>query len=320
MHYEPKVSVVVPVYNTEKYIHRCAKSLISQSYRNLEIIFVDDGSTDASGKICDIYAAEDARIKVLHQKNCGQGVARNTGINNATGDYIAFVDSDDYVAPYMYEMIMNIFLEKEVEIVCFDLHTGIEENFSFHQKDISVEIYDGIEFLRNLYNIKYFDSTVLKVFKKELFNNVRFPIGATLGEDVGCVYKLVYKAKKIAKSNAEIYYYYQSPNSETRGKFTINKMEEYKSFKERLLFFDSIGETQLYERALLQYEAVVLRSYYYAKKLYSGESIFLNLKLELFYVKEEIKKERNISQAIKLIYIIAASMPKISGAAVSRLM
>lgn len=321
MNSEIKVSVIVPVYNAEQYIHRCLKSLIDQSYGNLEIILVDDGSTDESGKLCDDYAAEDIRIKVIHQENSGQGTARNTGLNAAVGDYIAFVDSDDYVAPYMYEKIINIFLEKEVDIVCFDLHIGYEEDYSFSQKNAEVEVYEGIDFLRSLYEIKNFDSSVLKVYRKELFNNVRFPIGRTMGEDVGTVYKLIYKAKKIAKYKNEIYYYYQSPGSTMRGKFSLDKAEECNSFKERLMFFKNIGEISLYERALLQYEAVVLRSLYFVKKLYPEESVLiLKLKSELLFVRDEIKNSGSILPVKRLGYIMASYVSGMSGFVVSRLL
>lgn len=320
MNSEFKVSVIVPVYNAEQYIHRCLNSLLDQSYGKLEIILVDDGSTDESGKLCDAYAEKDSRIKVIHQENGGQGTARNTGLDAATGDYIAFVDSDDYIALYMFEKIIEIFREKGVDIVCFDLHSGFEKNYSFSQKNAEVEVFEGIEFLRSLYAIKNFDSSVLKVYKKELFNNVRFPSGRTMGEDVGTVYKLVYKAGKIAKYKNEIYYYFQSPHSTMRGKFLLNKAQECDSFKERLMFFKSISEMKLYERALMQYEAVVLRSYYFVKKLYPDEvALILKLKSELLFAKNGIKEGKSISPLKKMAYIMAACMPEISGFAVSRL-
>lgn len=318
---EPKLSVIVPVYNTEKYIHRCLKSLCNQSYKNLEIILVDDGSTDDSGKLCDVYSSEDTRIKVIHQKNGGQGIARNTGLDSATGDYIAFVDSDDYIAPYMYEKIIDIFSDMKVDIVCFDLHAGFEDNYTFSQENAEVDIYEAIDFLRDLYEIENFDSSVLKVYKRELFNHVRFPIGRTMGEDVGTVYKLIYSAERIAKYKNEIYYYYQSPDSTMRGKFSLNKAEECDSFKERLLFFKSIGEIRLYERALLQYEAVVLRSLYFVKKLYPGESaLILKLRSEILFARNEIKAGGSILPVKKLEYVLAAYIPGISGFVVSRLM
>lgn len=316
-----KVSVIVPVYNTEKYIHRCVDSLIHQTYSNLEIILVDDGSTDASGKICDDYGIQDTRVKVIHQQNGGQGTARNAGLDVAKGDYIAFVDSDDYVAVYMYEMVTDIFKRKKADIVCFKLHAGTEEGFIFPEKDDSVEVTEGIKFLRNLYDIKDFDSIVLKVYRKELFDDIRFSDGRTMGEDVGVLYRLVYKAKKIAMSKLEAYYYFQSPNSTMRGAFSIDKAGEYISFKERLQFFKEIGESKLYERALLQYEAVILRNYYYIRKFYHDKNECLSkIKLELLFVKKQIKKGKMIPLNQKIIYIVAAFMPYLSGFAVNKLL
>lgn len=107
MNQQPKVSVVVPIYNTEPYLERCMQSLLSQTLKDIEIILVDDGSPDCSPKMCDEYAQKDSRIKVIHKRNAGLGYARNSGLEIATGEYVAFIDSDDYIAPNMYEKLYN---------------------------------------------------------------------------------------------------------------------------------------------------------------------------------------------------------------------
>ena len=112
-----KVSVIIPVYNVENYIHRCLNSVISQTYDNLEIILVDDGSTDDSGRICDEYKEKDGRGVVIHKENGGQATARNFALDIATGDYIAFVDSDDYIEEDMFYSMMNEFIYNDVDIV-----------------------------------------------------------------------------------------------------------------------------------------------------------------------------------------------------------
>lgn len=320
-----KVSVIVPVYNTEQYLHRCLKSLLGQTYCNLEIILVDDGSQDRSGELCDAYAAKDHRIRVIHQGNAGQGSARNAGLDAATGDILSFVDSDDYVSACLYETVTEIFEKENADIVCFQLCAGMEENHQFsgnrdsEQKE-PVEI-SGIELLRRLYETEHFDSSVLKVYKKELFETVRFPAERTMGEDAGTVYQLVYRAGKVVLLPQELYYYYQAPGSTMRGKFSLDKVKECDSFKERLQFFDCIGEKKLYERALLQYEAVVLRSYYYVKKLYSAEKELLaKLRGEINFASNAIRKADSISLLKKLVYYAAAVIPKPAGYFISRLM
>lgn len=325
MEKEIKVSVIVPVYNTEKYICRCLSSLLEQTYHNLEIILVDDGSQDKSGELCDAYAAKDCRVKVIHQKNAGQGSARNAGLDAATGDLLSFVDSDDYVAVCLYETVTEVFKKENVDMVCFRLCSGMEENHQF-LKETSLErakllVLSGIELLRRLYETEHFDSSVLKVYKRELFEMVRFPEGRTMGEDVGIVYQLVYRAEKVVLLPQKLYYYYQTPESTMRGTFSLDKVKECDSFKERLQFFDGLGEKSLYERALLQYEAVVLRSYYYVKKQYSSEKeLRTRLQGELHFVRQEIRKAADISIWKKLIYRGAAVVPGIAGYLVSRLL
>ncbi|WP_440249335.1 glycosyltransferase family 2 protein [Dialister succinatiphilus] len=112
-----KASVIVPVYNVEKYIHRCVDSILKQSYRNLELILVDDGSTDHSGRICDEYEKRDNRVRVIHQKNTGLSGARNTGIRQSTGDFLFFVDSDDYVSPHLFEKGLAAFDKSGADMI-----------------------------------------------------------------------------------------------------------------------------------------------------------------------------------------------------------
>src|SRR5699024_8688641 len=114
-----KISVIVPVYNAEKYLHRCIKSILDQTYKNLEIILVDDGSIDTSGKICDYYDHKDERIKVIHKENGGQSSARNTGLTIASGDYVSFVDSDDWIVEDIYEYCINLIKTTNCDVVDF---------------------------------------------------------------------------------------------------------------------------------------------------------------------------------------------------------
>ena len=114
---EPLISIIVPVYNVEKYLSKCIDSIINQTYKNIEIILIDDGSTDSSGAICDKYALVDSRIHVLHIENSGVSNARNVGLNHATGDYIGFVDSDDYIEPNMYELLLEELIADDVDVV-----------------------------------------------------------------------------------------------------------------------------------------------------------------------------------------------------------
>ena len=122
-----QLSIIMPIYNTGKYLHKCIKSILSQTLTNFELILVDDGSVDESGQICDEYAAKDARIKVIHKKNEGVSIARNTGIEVAAGEYIGFIDSDDWIESDMYEKLYNLAKSKECDIVMCDTVTKYDD-------------------------------------------------------------------------------------------------------------------------------------------------------------------------------------------------
>ena len=141
-----KVSIIVPVYNVEKYLHKCINSLITQTYRNLEIILIDDGSTDASGQICDEYALIDDRIIVLHQKNAGAAAARNAGIMRATAEYVHFMDADDWLDVNTFEIVAEKILQSKVDIVKFN-YIREYEGLSLPKRNVLLEekIYKDIE-------------------------------------------------------------------------------------------------------------------------------------------------------------------------------
>lgn len=151
----PKVSVIVPVYNVEKYLERCVDSLRNQTLREIEIILIDDGSTDKSGIICDQYKEKDVRIKVIHKKNEGQGLARNTGLDIAKGKYIAFLDSDDYMEEDAYEKISRNMDEEQAELCCFGYVKQNEKGKIFYRSELNREIYE-LDDIRNLFILHFF--------------------------------------------------------------------------------------------------------------------------------------------------------------------
>ena len=215
---EELISIVVPIYNVEKYLKKCVDSIINQTYKNLEIILVDDGSPDNCGKICDEYSTKDKRIKVIHKKNGGLSDARNAGIEAATGKYIGFVDSDDYIKEDMYENLYNDMLKYDVDIsIC-----GYYEIFENKEKieipdNQNVQIYNNLEIIRELLlNYKYgvTDHASNKLYKIGLFrnNNIRYPKGY-LYEDIGTTYLLFEKANKISYNKKIGYYYIRRKSS-----------------------------------------------------------------------------------------------------------
>ena len=154
MNEQPLISIIVPVYNTEMYLDKCVTSLINQTYRNIEIILVDDGSTDNSGKMCDSYAQKDNRIKVIHQTNAEVGAARNVGLKNVSGQYIGFVDSDDYVEHDMYEVLLKTLLQNNVSIVSCSYFYEKQSDFTIKEGNSSqVLCYSSNEYIYYLTSV-----------------------------------------------------------------------------------------------------------------------------------------------------------------------
>ena len=204
------ISVIIPVYNVEKYIEKCIYSVINQTYKNIEIILVDDGSTDISGKICDDFEKKDYRIKVIHKKNGGLSDARNVGIDVSTGKYIVFIDSDDYVDKKHIEYLYNMITKNNADISICQFNIVYENSdiqiTDFTKKD-TIKIFDNKKALETmLYNKKFCNSACTKMYKKELFDDIRFPIGK-LYEDLGTTYKLIEKTTKVVLGQRTTYNY-----------------------------------------------------------------------------------------------------------------
>lgn len=222
------VSVIVPIYNVEQYLTHCINSILQQSYENLEIILVEDGSPDNSGRICDEFSTKDHRIIVIHKQNGGLSDARNAGIDIATGDYVTFVDSDDYIMPDMIESLVNILIKENIDIAqcaykrcqcdCID---SIKQGLSRINEFTVYTESKMSAYLRNK-----IISTVSwgKIYKKSLFNEIRFPVGR-LHEDVFTTYKLIHRADSVAVTNYIGYIYRINENSITTSKFSPQKLD-----------------------------------------------------------------------------------------------
>ncbi len=224
------ISIIVPVYNVEKYIRRCLDSLLCQSYHNLEIILIDDGSPDMSGAICDEYANKDKRIKVIHKENGGVSSARNSGLDIAQGDYIGFVDPDDYVSADMYEFLYSQMTDSQSDIVqCNFLQTdssGNEKRFFDHIKDR--EISGNIEINRAFLNNEIRYSVWNKLFSRKTLEGVRFRKDLRIAEDKLFVNDCINNAQKIKICDRYCYYYFVSDSSVIHSGITEKKFDDIK--------------------------------------------------------------------------------------------
>jgi len=225
---ESLLSIIVPVYNVEKYLGRCIDSIINQTYRNLQIILVDDGSTDRSGDICEDYAKKDRRIRVVHKKNGGQATARNIGLKLAKGSYIGFVDSDDYIKEDMYAKLSAKIKEHHAQIACcgrVDTFENFKTGGKVHFNCKSEQCFEQVDIIRQLLLYKLISFSVCdKLFKAEIFRNIRFPErrGA---EDVPVVYEVLKRALRVVHIGSIEYFYCHRRGSTTGQKFHLRKID-----------------------------------------------------------------------------------------------
>lgn len=293
------ISIIVPIYNVEKYLDRCINSLVKQTYKNIEIILVDDGSKDYSGKIADNWGEKDSRIKIYHKENGGLSDARNYGIEKSSGKYLSFVDSDDYVDERFIEVLYQILIKNKVKISAVGIQKfsnkeyNIEKNY-FNEKD---EIFDTEKAIQYLYNnSKYCNYAWNKLYLKELFNDIKYPYGRKM-EDLGTTYLLFDKCEYVAYNSIPLYFYYQRENSILHNpdkQFWIDKFvlvsERYKYIKRKY--------PDIYEN-YLNYFYVVLESFFYISKKERKNSIE-----EIKKIYPNIRKKISLKSKLKYSLII----------------
>ena len=256
MNQKPLISVVVPVYNVEKYLNKCLDSIIGQTYRNLEIILVDDGSTDDSGAICDVYREKDSRVRVVHQKNQGLSGARNTGINIANGDLLGFVDSDDYIVENMYERLLEILLENDAQISICDCECIMEAGEEISHQEypkLETEVLNKEQAFQRLDGFSYpywkYVTAWNKLYRKHLFDEIRYPIGKK-NEDEFIAHILFSKAECLAVISEPLYMYVQRTDSIMGGSQKKKHIDAVYALKERCDFFLELNYKQLYKATL----------------------------------------------------------------------
>lgn len=304
------ISIIVPIYNVEKYLKQCIESIISQTYRNIEIILVDDGSPDNCGKICDEYSQKDKRIIVLHKENGGLSDARNKGIDIAKGDYLTFVDSDDFVNIDYIEKLYNSIKFNNTKLAqCgiskVDENNEIIEKLNYEKNQIKT----SHEILNELYGKRLIENVVVwnKMYAKELFENIRFPVGK-IHEDEFTTYKIFYSVDKISLLSDCLYNYRQTNESIIGKKFNKKRLNLLEALEERMDFFKNRNEIDLYEKTLKFY-IEQLRLYYIKVKKYVENSKEIQQDIKRKYkieykkfVKIKSKKTKEILKA-KIFYI-----------------
>lgn len=295
---EDMISIIVPIYNVEKYLDRCIKSILNQTYKNLQIILVDDGSPDNCGKICDEYALKDKRIEVIHKENGGVSSARNIGLEKVKGKYIGFVDADDYISEDMYESMLNLIKNNDADTCICNLYIEENNSLSIKNKNIGNKIYNRMEILKEVILDKNIQSYPCnKLFKKELLKKIKFPEGKKY-EDIGTTFYILENANKIIVTDKPYYYYYQRQDS------TVNNVKE-----ETIIDYIDIIDSR-YDYISKKYDELKpYNIYYLTKTLITAYTDMYKLKhakeetySRILRLKEKVKKKyiKNEEKIIKL--------------------
>lgn len=313
---EALITIIVPIYKVEKYLEKCIDSILNQSYKNLEIILVDDGSPDNCPQICDEYAKKDDRIIVIHQKNGGLSNARNSALDIAKGEYIGFVDSDDYIAKDMYETLYKAIKDNNAQMSICDFY-NINEKGDYVENERQAEIEENIKIFNKREAIKemLIDKNIrgyvwTKLFKKECFKQLRFPDGKNY-EDVAISIKCFEKADKIVYINKKEYYYLHRDDGidHTKTEKNVNDAiqiayERYKYVKERYPEMKQYNVYALIVRLLSTYRHVKRMNYmnlYYCQEYLD---IIEELKKEFWEVEPDTIKLMNNEQKMQWYTLI----------------
>lgn len=263
---EEKISVIIPVYKVEKYIRRCVDSVLNQSYENIEVILVDDGSPDTCGTICDEYARKDKRVVVIHKKNEGLSMARNDGYIASSGDYLAFVDSDDFIEHDMLACMMERILKDGSDLVICNYLYVDEEGKSICGRNDDMPIIDEVltknEILCKLgQNYRwYYVPAWNRLYSRRLLNQEFFPRGKT-HEDEFVVHHLFDKCDKVSCVRRPLYMYVQRDDSIMSEKFSVRRLDGMEAFCDRVLFAREREYAEMENMAFRSARRLLLRAY-----------------------------------------------------------
>lgn len=263
------ISIIVPVYNSEVYLKKCLDSLINQTYKNIEIVIVDDGSSDNSNNICNQYAKKNTKISITRTENHGVSHARNIGIDKCKGKYIVFVDSDDYISNDMIEKLHNVVVKEKADIAMCDI-VKVDEKYNqiFETKNKDKKILSNSEYMYNIFDFDYsYGYPINKIYIKELFKKVKFNENVHFMEDFTFVCDIINNSKKIVYIPDKMYYYLQRKDSAIHSNFNekwLSRIDTQKYIIDNYLGMFSEKCKHLF---LYDYIMMILSTYAYKKTM-----------------------------------------------------
>ncbi len=287
------VSLIIPVYKVEKYLNKCVESVVNQTYKNLEIILVDDGSPDNCPNMCEAWAKKDSRIKVIHRKNGGLSAARNSGIEVAKGEYFCFVDSDDYVAKDYVKSLYESLKSNNADMAICEV-TEVNEKYNVIDDKKTRErltncVKTGLELLDLILPAKTYAYVVAwnKLYKRELFNNLRYAEGK-IHEDEFIIHRLFARCNRVAIIDKPLYYYLKRGDSIIGIGFNIKRINALEAFEDRISLCKEIHQPKLAIKALYMLLTTVA---YYTELMTRSTNIDSNTKLKYKYKFKKLYKK-----------------------------
>ena len=311
---EDIISVVVPIYKVEKYLAQCIESIIRQTYQNLDILLIDDGSPDNCGEICESYAQKDGRITVFHKKNGGLSDARNYGIKQAKGKYICFIDSDDCIDKQYIEILYHMCKENNCKIAqCDYLKFWDKDEPSLPKEEVVQKKISVDEMLEGLYTNHHIQNIIAcnKLYDISLFQDILYTVGK-IHEDEFTTYKLFLKCDYIMCINQKLYFYRQREDSITGVKFSYKRLDYLKALKERMEIFQKENKEQLYALTLKCYCYILLQFYNKGKKYLPDKKklrkVLLHQYKKLIHI---VLKQKYIKMKSKIIMVFLYFFPEL---------
>lgn len=296
----PAISVIVPVYKVEDCLPACVESILAQSFRDFELILVDDGSPDRCGEICDAYAESDPRVRVIHQENQGLSGARNSGMDVAQGEYITFIDSDDLVTKDCLAVFYSVIREHDADIVTglsYDFPDGhLPESFYVHEQRVpSCDVFEGKAASLEHYagNWKLSVSAATKLFSRELIRDMRFPVGR-VHEDQAFVPPAYYQSRKVVYIDTSVYYYRVRQGSITHQSFSLKRYDDLWAVEQCIRFFEERGEEKIVAAARKKRQRLICVYAIYAARagVEVPESYRISIPKALGYLRRNVSADK----------------------------